>query len=243
MTVFAFIPARYASSRFPGKPLVPIKGTPMIQRVYERAKACPGLTEVVVATDDRRILDCVEGFRGKAVLTGEHRSGTDRICEAAMAMGLGHRDIVVNIQGDQPLFDPSTVARLVAPLKTDPSVPISTLKWKMEDPEDAQNPNHVKVVTDKNGFALYFSRAPIPAFRDLSTRQVYYKHLGLYAYRMEALVRLSRLPEGILEAAEKLEQLRALEHGFKIKVEETPHNSIEVDVPTDVEIVEQWVRE
>jgi len=243
MTVFAFIPARYASSRFPGKPLVSIKGTAMIQRVYERAVACPELANVVVATDDRRILQCVKGFGGNAVLTGEHRSGTDRICEAAASMGLGDQDVVVNIQGDQPLFDPSTIARLVAPLKADPLVPMSTLKWRMADSGDARNPNHVKVVTDKNGFALYFSRSPIPAFRHLSSPRVYYKHLGFYAYRMEALVRLSRLPEGVLEAAEKLEQLRALEHGFKIKVEETPHNSVEVDVPADVEIVEQLVRD
>jgi 3-deoxy-manno-octulosonate cytidylyltransferase (CMP-KDO synthetase) len=215
----------------------------MIQRVYERAVACPELADVVVATDDRRILECVTGFGGRAVLTGEHRSGTDRICEAAVAMGLGDRDVVVNIQGDQPLFDPSTVARLVAPLKADPPVPMSTLKWRMEDPEEARNPNHVKVVTDKNGFALYFSRSPIPAFRDHSSPRVYYKHLGFYAYRMEALACFFQLPEGVLEAAERLEQLRILENGFKIKVEETPHNSIEVDVPADVEIVEKLVRD
>lgn len=214
----------------------------MIQHVYERAMACPELAEVVVATDDRRILECVKEFGGRAVLTGEHRSGTDRICEAATAMGLRGDDIVVNIQGDQPLFDPSAVTRLIASLQADPSVPISTLKWKMEDPEDARNPNHVKVVTDASGFALYFSRSPVPFFRDLPSEPVYYKHLGFYAYRMEALVQLSHMPEGFLEAAEKLEQLRALEHGFRIKVEETPHNSIEVDVPADVQIVEQLIR-
>ena len=215
----------------------------MIRHVYERAMSCPELAEVVVATDDRRILSCVEGFGGRAVLTGEHRSGTDRICEAAGAMGLREDDIVVNIQGDQPLFDASVVAQLIAPLKADPSIPMSTLRWRMEEPEDARNPNHVKVVTDRDGFALYFSRSPIPCFRDPPTQQVYYKHLGFYAYRMGALVRLSSLPEGVLEAAEKLEQLRALEHGFKIKVEETPYNSIEVDVPEDVRAIEQLLLE
>jgi 3-deoxy-manno-octulosonate cytidylyltransferase (CMP-KDO synthetase) len=158
-------------------------------------------------------------------------------------MHLGDEDIVVNIQGDQPLLDPSFVARLVEPLAADPALPMSTLKWRMEDPEDVRNPNHVKVVTDTDGFALYFSRSPIPFSRDPSLSQVYYKHLGFYGYRMKALVQLSRLPEGVLEAAEKLEQLRALEHGFKIKVEATPHNSIEVDVPADVQIVENLLKD
>jgi 3-deoxy-manno-octulosonate cytidylyltransferase (CMP-KDO synthetase) len=158
-------------------------------------------------------------------------------------MDLREEDIVVNIQGDQPLLDPSIVARLVEPLTADPALPMSTLKWKMEDPEEVRNPNHVKVVTDSEGFALYFSRSPIPFSQDPSSPKVYYKHLGFYGYRMKDLVQLSRLPEGVLEAAEKLEQLRALEHGFKIKVEATPHNSVEVDVPADVHIVENLLED
>ena len=211
----------------------------MIQHVYERAVACPELSEVCVATDDKRIAACVREFGGKAVMTGAaHRSGTDRICEAAERLGVTEQDLVVNIQGDQPVFDPSTVGRLITPLMEDRSIPMTTLKWKIEDETDIDNPNHVKVVTDEAGFALYFSRYPLPCFRDDASNRTYYKHLGFYGFRMEFLRQFTRLPEGDLEAAERLEQLRALEHGFRVKVVETPLNSVEVDVPDDIKKVE-----
>jgi len=239
MKIFAFIPARYQSTRFPGKPLALIGGKPMIQHVYERAVSCPEISEVYIATDDERISACVLGFGGKAVMTEQtHQSGTDRICEAATKIGLNTEDLIVNIQGDQPIFHPSIVSRLIKPLLEDRAIPMTTLKWEMKDISDIQNPNHVKVVSDRQGFALYFSRYPLPFFRDAESRQVHYKHLGFYGFRMEFLLKFTRLSQGVLEAAEKLEQLRALEHGFKIKVVETPFNSIEVDVPEDVEKVE-----
>ncbi len=239
MRIFAFIPARFASHRFPGKPLAPISGRPMIQHVYMRAMACQEFTDVFVATDDTRIADCVSQFGGHAVMTGkEHRSGTDRIYEAAVKTGVAEEDIIINIQGDQPLFDPSIVSDLVRPLKEDPSVSVSTLKWKIKNQADICNPNHVKVVTDKNGYALYFSRAPVPYFRDEDTEKTYYKHLGFYGYSMGFLALFTRLSEGVLEASERLEQLRVLEHGYRIKVIETALNSIEVDVPGDIAVVE-----
>jgi 3-deoxy-manno-octulosonate cytidylyltransferase (CMP-KDO synthetase) len=242
MKVIAFIPARYQSTRFPGKPLALIMGKPMIQHVYERAASCPDLTDVCVATDDERILNRVVQFGGKALMTRKgHRSGTDRICEAALKSGLGQEDVVVNIQGDQPVFDPSVIPQMVEPILEDPSVAMSTLKCRIEREEEIRNPNCVKVVTDKEGFALYFSRHPIPFLREGSSRTLYFKHLGFYAYRVKFLVQFTRLAEGVLESAEKLEQLRALEYGFRIRVVETDHHPIDVDVPEDIEKVEAFI--
>ena len=239
MKILALIPARYDSSRFPGKPLKLIAGKPMIQHVFERTLACPEFSEVLVATDDERISKCVHEFGGKAVMTKKtHRSGTDRICEAALATGAQEEDLIINIQGDQPVFDPSIISKLITPLK-EKSVSMSTLKWKITDAEDINNPNHVKVVTDQNDFALYFSRAPIPYLRNDRPEKAYYKHLGFYGYRMDFLSIFTRLPEGKLEIYEKLEQLRALEHGYRIKVIETDCNSIEVDIPADIGMVEK----
>jgi 3-deoxy-manno-octulosonate cytidylyltransferase (CMP-KDO synthetase) len=243
MKVYAFIPARYQSTRFPGKPLAPIAGHPMIRRVYERTAACKEFERVYVATEDERIRDCVHGFGGQAIMTSaDHRSGTDRILEAASTLGLKGEDIVVNIQGDQPIFHPSVVSTLLSPLLADESIPMSTLKHRIPLREDIHNPNHVKVVTDNQGFALYFSRSPIPFCRDGSDPSVYFKHLGFYAFRFAFLKRFTTLPEGVLESVEKLEQLRALEHGFKIKVMETHFNSLEVDVPEDLVAVEEALR-
>lgn len=212
----------------------------MIQHVYERALACPELSQVYVVTDDERIADCVHGFGGKAVMTEEaHRSGTDRISEASVKMGLERDDLVVNIQGDQPLFHASTVSLLVRPFTEDRDIQMTTLKFRITDETDIQNPNHVKVVTDNAGFAIYFSRHAIPFFRESKSEKVYYKHLGFYGYRMGFLTRFTRLSEGMLESAEKLEQLRAIEHGFKIKVCETTFDSIEVDIPEDVTKIEK----
>lgn len=240
MNIFAFIPARYESTRFPGKPLARIDGKPMIQHVYECATACPELRDVYVATDDQRISDCVHGFGGKSVMTEKvHSSGTDRISEAALKIGLGEKDIIINIQGDQPAFHPSVISQLSEPLLEDESVTMTTLKCRILDQDGIHNPNHVKVVTDRQGYALYFSRYPIPFSRDDKPEMVYFKHLGFYGFRMEFLVHFTCLSKGVLESCEKLEQLRALEHGFKIKVLETSFDSIEVDIPEDIIKVEE----
>jgi 3-deoxy-manno-octulosonate cytidylyltransferase (CMP-KDO synthetase) len=239
MTVIAFIPSRYDSSRFPGKPLAPIAGVPMIGHVYRRAMACPEVSEVFVVTDDERIHRCVEELGGKAIMSEKrHRTGTDRIGEASRKMNLKGDDLIVNVQGDQPLFHPSAISDLIAPLKEDPNVLMSTLKYRIRDEIEIDNPNHVKVVTDREGFALFFSRSPIPFFRDSRSNMVYYKHLGFYAYRNDFLLKFGTLPVGELESSEKLEQLRALEHGFKIKVVETAFDSVEVDTPADIEKAE-----
>lgn len=240
MKTYAFIPARYGSRRFPGKPLVLIAGKPMVQHVYERTSACPGLAGVYVATDDERIARCVKDFGGRALMTrSDHSSGTDRICEAAVSLGLGGDDVVVNIQGDQPLFRPELVGILTAPFREEEGILMTTLMHPIRDARDLENPNHVKVVTDKRGFALYFSRCPIPFVREAGgVGGRHFKHLGVYAYRMDFLVRFTGLSRGVLEEAEKLEQLRALENGYRIRVIETDMNSLEVDVPDDVRAVE-----
>ena len=211
----------------------------MIQHTFERALSCPELSQVYVATDDLRIAQCVERFGGRAVMTAKtHVSGTDRIAEAARKIGLKDDDIVVNIQGDQPAFHPSVVTALVNPLLNDRSLPMSTLKYRIRDRADIENPNHVKVVTDREDFAIYFSRCPIPFCRDGRPDGVYFKHLGFYCFRMAFLKRFTSLKEGTLEGLEKLEQLRALEHGYRIKVVETDHDSVEVDLPKDTTAVE-----
>ena len=241
MKIVAVIPARYQSKRFNGKPLALIAGRPMIQHVVQQAKACNEVDEIYVATDDKRIYECVQGFGGTAIMTREnHQSGTDRIAEAVETIQLADQDIVVNIQGDQPIFQPSMLTDLVEALTKNPTVPMSTLMYKIIDDQELHDTNKVKVVVDNNGCALYFSRSPIPFYRDEPTKKrIHYKHLGLYAYRKEFLLAFTRLSYGRLEHVEKLEQLRALEHGFKIKVAETIFDSIEVDTPEDIKIVEQ----
>ncbi|MBW2064500.1 MAG: 3-deoxy-manno-octulosonate cytidylyltransferase [Deltaproteobacteria bacterium] len=239
MKIIAFIPARYESSRFPGKPLALIAGKPMIQHVYLRAISCSSVSRVIVATDDERISDCVQGFGGDVILTErEHHTGTDRVAEAARKIGLRDEDIAINIQGDQPLFNPESITHLLSPLLRDPSLLMSTLVYKMSAENEIQDPRNVKVVADREGFALYFSRSAIPYFRDSRWGRIYLKHLGFYAYRMGFLQEFASLPVGDLEDKEKLEQLRALEYGHRIKVIETPHDSIEVDSPKDIEEVE-----
>ncbi len=239
--VLAIIPARYQSKRFPGKPLAVIFGKPMIEHVVERARAAAILSRVVVATDDRRIARCVEGFGGEVVMTGpDHLSGSDRLAEAARILQLADDDIVVNIQGDQPLFPPEVVEEVTRPLLADPLLPMATLIYKIIRPEEITDPNHVKTVFDRNFNALYFSRAPIPYQRnpEEKVRPTYYKHLGFYAYRMSFLQTFVQLPEGEWERCEKLEQLRALEHGYQIRVAVTAHDSIEVDTAEDLGRVE-----
>jgi 3-deoxy-manno-octulosonate cytidylyltransferase (CMP-KDO synthetase) len=241
MNIFAFIPARYGSTRFPGKPLALIKGKAMIQHVYERSLQCAEIADAYVATDHSGIFEAVQAFGGNAVMTsGEHRSGTDRISEAAVILGIASEDLIVNIQGDQPIFDPAMISDLVAPFFQEDGPPMATLKCRVPREEERENPNHVKVVTDRAGYALYFSRYPIPFFRDKGEGfTALYKHLGFYAYRTDFLREFTRLEPGVLETAENLEQLRALEHGYRIKVCETPYNSLEVDVPEDIGRIEK----
>ncbi len=244
--VVAIIPARYHSNRFEGKPLANILGKPMIQHVYERAKSASILSQVVVATDDERIAECVRGFDGDVVMTSpNHVSGTDRLAEAATLLDIPEQDVVVNIQGDQPLFPPEVIDQVAMPLLEDPALPMATLIYKIIRPEEIDDPNHVKTVFDRNGIALYFSRSSIPFQRnpDEPVPPTYYKHLGFYAYRKGFLLTFVGLPEGEWERFEKLEQLRALEYGYKIKVVLTEHDSIEVDTPRDAERVEEIIRD
>jgi len=241
-TVIGVIPARYASSRFPGKIITPIAGKPMIQWVYEQASKAKMLQQLFVAVDDDRVKAYVEGFGGKAVLTSaNHQSGTDRIAEAVKKI---QTDIVVNIQGDQPLLDPNMIDEAVTPLLENPEILMSTIKTKINE-EDFLNPGVVKVVVDERGFALYFSRSLIPYPRDKKTIDVY-EHVGLYVYRKDFLLKISQMPQTYLEKTEMLEQLRVLEKGFKIKVVETKSSraaGISVDNPEDVAKVERLIKE
>jgi 3-deoxy-manno-octulosonate cytidylyltransferase (CMP-KDO synthetase) len=243
LKVVGFIPARAESTRFQGKPLADILGKPMIVRVMERALKSRVLEDVFVATDSDQIMLAVQRHEGKALLTSkDHRSGTDRASEAARKIGLAPSDIVVNVQGDQPLFDPVMVDEVVQPLLDDDAVPMSTLIYRIIREEEITHPNAVKTVMDREGFALYFSRATIPFFRDDKTSPIYFKHHGIYAYRNDFLQTFSRLPQGPLERAEGLEQLRALENGFRVKVVLTDKDSIEVDTPEDLQRVRETYR-
>jgi 3-deoxy-manno-octulosonate cytidylyltransferase (CMP-KDO synthetase) len=232
--ITAVIPARYHSSRFPGKVLADICGKPMIQHVYERAQKASLPQRVIVATDDERILKVVLNFKGEAIMTSKtHRSGTDRLAEIARE---DPSDIFINVQGDEPLIEPNMIDQVVRPLLEDPEIPMGTLKHKIKSLEELKNPHVVKVVTDLNDMALYFSRSPIPYFRREEYR-VHYRHIGLYAYRREFILKFASLQPTFLEQAEELEQLRALENGFKIKVIETEYESIGVDTPEDLKEV------
>jgi len=238
MRLIAIIPSRYGSTRFEGKPLALIAEKPMIQHVYEAAARAEGVQQVAVATDDVRICQAVEGFRGQVVMTSEsQRSGTDRVAEAAEKMGLADDDIVINVQGDQPLIDPRCLNEVVAPLTCDASLGMATLALRIIDAQEYTNPKDVKVVLDHQGDALYFSRSPVPYARD-DQHFDSYKHLGIYAYTRGFLEIFRRLPTGILENIEKLEQLRALEFGHRIKVIVTSYDSPEVDLPSDIARIE-----
>jgi len=242
--IVAIIPARYHSNRFEGKPLALINGKPMIQHVVERAQQVALLSRVVVATDDERIARAVEAFGGSWVMTrSDHATGTDRLAEAAQKIGISDHDVIVNIQGDQPLFPAEIVEQVARPLINDPALPMSTLIYKIIRPEEITDPNHVKTVFDCHGNALYFSRSPIPFQRDPGEKEqpTYYKHLGFYAYRKGFLVTFVGLPEGQWERFEKLEQLRALEFGYTVRVVLTNHDSVEVDTPKDLVRVEQML--
>lgn len=243
--VIAIIPARYHSNRFEGKPLASIMGKPMIQHVVERALRVDLLARVVVATDDERIAQAVRSFGGEVVMTrSDHATGTDRLAEAASLIDISEQDIIVNVQGDQPLFPAEVVEQVARPMLDDPALPMSTLIYKIVRHEEINDPNHVKTVFDRHGNALYFSRASIPFQRnpDEPHRPTYYKHLGFYAYRKGFLLTFVGLPEGEWERFEKLEQLRALEYGYTIRVVLTTHDSIEVDTPKDVARVEELLQ-
>ncbi len=240
--VIAIIPARYQSNRFEGKPLAKINGKPMIQHVVERAMQVDLLSMVVVATDDRRIAEVVHSFGAQVVMTSpDHASGTDRLAEAAELLDIAEHDVVVNIQGDQPLFPPEVIAQVAEPLLDDPALHMSTLIYRIIRAEEITDPNHVKTVFDCHHNALYFSRSPIPFQRNPEEDRTptYYKHLGFYGYRKDFLLTFVGLPEGEWERFEKLEQLRALEYGYTIRVIETKHDSIEVDTPADIRRVEK----
>ena len=238
MKVVCIIPSRYHSTRFAGKPLADLCGKPMICHVYDRVKQSGIVSYAAVATDDERIFQAVKMFGGEVVMTSpEHRSGTDRIAEAASSLGLDADDIVVNVQGDQPLFEPLQIEEVAKPLLANASLPMATLIYKIVREEEITHPNAVKVVFDADHFAIYFSRATIPYVRDRGLYADYYKHHGIYAYRKAFLDTFIRLPEGKLEKLEALEQLRVIEHGYRIKVVETLHDSVEVDTPEELERV------
>jgi len=231
------IPARYASTRFRGKPLADLWGKPIIQHVYERARRASLAEAVIVATDDERIAAVVRGFGGEVAMTRrEHPSGTDRVAEVAGGLDC---EIIVNVQGDEPLINPAHIDAVAAPLLADASILMGTLCCPMAEVADLANPNVVKVVLDQQGFALYFSRLPIPFVRDQRAEARRYRHLGLYAYRRDFLLSLAQLAPTPLEQAERLEQLRALEHGHRIRVVMVDQASPGVDTPGDLERLRQ----
>jgi 3-deoxy-manno-octulosonate cytidylyltransferase (CMP-KDO synthetase) len=241
--VIALIPARYGSTRFPGKPLALLRGKPMIQHVYERTLLVRGLARVVVATDDERIAQAVRGFGGMVAMTrADHPTGTDRLAEVAQGLSA---ETIVNVQGDLPLFPPTMVEDAVAALTRAPAAVMSTVKTPIYDPAEWSNANVVKVVTDRENYALYFSRSPLPFRRDRESgvggRQevLGYRHIGLYVYRRDFLFAFTRLPRTPLEQSEQLEQLRALEWGYKIRVSETDRPTAEVDTPEDLRRAEE----
>ena len=250
MTAIVVIPARYDSTRFPGKPLYPLKGKPVIQHVYENSKRSRLANDVIVATDSETIFERVMAFKGKAIMTDKrHPSGTDRIAEVAASLDY---DIIVNVQGDEPLIRPEMIDDVIAVLD-DKRASLGTLVKRIDNPDEITDPNVVKVVFDPEMFALYFSRAPMPFHRDdwkirdyrfqIAESSLFevYKHIGIYSYRREALIAFSGMRPTRLEQTEKLEQLRALENGMKIKVRETFFETYGVDTPEDLERVEKWL--
>ena len=248
MKAIGVIPARYGSTRFPGKPLANILGKPVIQHVWERASRAKTLEKVIIATDDERILKKAKEFGAEAVLTSPSlSSGTERVAEAAKDLEV---DIVANVQGDEPLIEPQAIDEAIKSLISNPKIPMATLAYRMIKKKEIEDPNVVKVVFDKDNFALYFSRAPIPFSRlrapnspdkvragELRT----YKHLGLYIYRKEFLLKLAKMDPSSIEKIEGLEQLRVLENGYRIKVVETDYDSVGVDTPEDLEKVKAMI--
>ena len=254
MTVVAIIPARYGSTRLPGKPLAKIGGKPMIQHVYESTAKAKGLDRVLVATDDRRVEETVRGFGGEVLMTSKHHaSGTDRLAEVARKI---KADWFVNVQGDLPFIQSDTIMRAVRPMRRDRSIPMGTVGTPIFDEAEWRDPNIVKVLTDRKGFALYFSRSPIPYVRngavDLngnklmrgSKRRLWgSRHIGLYVYRRDFLLKFARLRPTALEQIESLEQLRALAYGHRIFVAIADEHSVEVDTPEDLAKAENYLKQ
>jgi 3-deoxy-manno-octulosonate cytidylyltransferase (CMP-KDO synthetase) len=242
MQIVAIIPARYSSTRFPGKPLADLAGKPMIQHVYEQTMKASLVTRAIVATDDTRIADVIHQIGGEAIMTKTtHETGTDRLAEVANGL---EADLVVNVQGDEPLITPAMIDEALEPFINNKELKMGTLKTRVKCLHDFLSPNVVKVVTDNAGYALYFSRSPLPFFRDkwqdlkddafASGRLLCYKHIGLYVYQRDFLIEYAGMSQTFLEISEKLEQLRALENGVRIRVVETDFDSIGVDTPEDL---------
>ncbi len=247
MAVVAIIPARYDSTRFPGKPLALLGGKPMIQHVYENASRTPGLDRVIVATDDRRIFAAAKNFGAEAMMTSaKHLSGTDRLAEVARKI---RAEWMINVQGDLPFIRPQTILRTLSPLKRNRSIPMGTARTPIVERDEWLNPNVVKVVTDRQGFALYFSRAPIPYAPDDGIpagngagKVLGYRHVGIYVYRRDFLLKFAAMRPTALEQSEKLEQLRALSNGYRIRVADVEEPSVEVDTPDDLQKAEAYLR-
>jgi 3-deoxy-manno-octulosonate cytidylyltransferase (CMP-KDO synthetase) len=241
--VIGIIPARYASTRFPGKLLAPILGKTLIQRTYENAKRCKVLDQVVIATDDQRIFDHVQQFQGQVVMTSDScLTGTDRLAEAVQRYPLFSKaKIIINIQGDEPMLDPTVIQKVVEVLQQDPSADVSTAIIKITSEEEARNPSVTKCVINKRGYALYFSRGLIPSNKMLKydPEVTYYKHLGIYGYRLDFLLHYAELSPTPLQLAEDLEQLKVLEHGFRIKAAIVECECMDVNTPEDIKKVEQ----
>lgn len=242
MSTVAIIPARYGSTRFPGKALADLGGKPMIQHVYERTLQASLISRAIVATDDQRIADVIHQIGGEAIMTSAtHETGTDRLAEVARNL---QADVIVNVQGDEPLIDPTMIDQAIEPFLKNNDLKMGTLKTRIKCLHDFLSPNVVKVVTDTAGFALYFSRSPLPFFRDkwqdlkddafAAGRMLCYKHVGLYVYQRDFLLEYASMPQTFLELSEKLEQLRALENGVRIRVVETDFESLGVDTPDDL---------
>ena len=240
MKVLCVIPARYASTRLPGKPLKDIAGKPMICRVYDRASEAEKIAAAIVATDDERIYEAVRQHGGQAVMTRkDHPTGTDRLAEVAEKYP--DVDLIINVQGDEPLIEPSLIDELAAAFEEDAALQMATVCTEIQDKEEQENPNNVKVVMDKNGYALYFSRSLMPYPRHAGTPV--YKHIGIYAYKRDFLLRYAKMEETPLEHAESLEQLRALENGYRIKVIKTPYRFVGVDTEEDLAKVNEIFRQ
>jgi len=240
MKIVGVIPARFASTRFPAKVVASISGKPMIEHVYTRAKQCQQLEDVLIACDHEYVLKVAKDFGANVVMTNpNHPSGSDRVAEAIKDLDV---DIIVNIQGDEPFIDPKTIDSLAILLRNDPQCLMGTVIKEISDDKDFQNPNVVKCVVDSQGYALYFSRSPIPynrnVIRPMDSKQ--YKHIGLYAYRKNFLLQYKDWPKSVLETTEQLEQLRVLEKGYRIKTVVTTMESVSVDTPEDLRKAEQW---
>lgn len=250
MKITAIIPARYGSKRFEGKPLARILGKPMIQWVYEGVSQSKLIDSIIIATDDKRIYECAKSFGAEVAMTSKtHETGTDRIAEVARRI---HSEIIVNVQGDEPLIKGSIIDEAIRPLIYDPKIPMGTVTTKIETEEEWFNPNVVKVVLNKGGFALYFSRGTIPFPRDFFlnnkgmngffSKNFIYKHIGVYVYRRDFLIKFSKMKPTELEKLEKLEQLRALENGYSIKVVKVNYKPLSVDIPNDIKKIEQFLK-